>query len=85
MSLIKHHINVYTAFAALKVSVTGKIYCLRVLPGIITKGTPHYYIESYTIMFSKDRKTWKAYKAASSKDKKVHNAVNVTALRYAYI
>lgn len=42
--------------------------------GIITKGTPHYYIESYTIMYSKDRKTWKAYKAASSKDKKVFEA-----------
>lgn len=42
--------------------------------GIITKGTPHYYIESYTLMFSKDRKNWKVYKAASSKDKKVFEA-----------
>ncbi|XP_056619238.1 discoidin, CUB and LCCL domain-containing protein 1 [Triplophysa dalaica] len=39
--------------------------------GIITKGTPHSYIESYTLMFSKDRKNWKVYKAISSKDKKV--------------
>ncbi|XP_073703634.1 discoidin, CUB and LCCL domain-containing protein 1 [Garra rufa] len=42
--------------------------------GIITKGTPHYYIESYTLMFSKDRKNWKVYKAASNKDKKVFEA-----------
>ncbi|XP_016132129.1 discoidin, CUB and LCCL domain-containing protein 1-like [Sinocyclocheilus grahami] len=42
--------------------------------GIITKGTPHYYIESYTLMFSKDRKNWKVYKATSSKDKKVFEA-----------
>ncbi|XP_052474163.1 discoidin, CUB and LCCL domain-containing protein 1 isoform X2 [Carassius gibelio] len=42
--------------------------------GIVTKGTPHYYIESYTLMFSKDRKNWKVYKVASSKDKKVFEA-----------
>ncbi|KAA0703495.1 Discoidin, CUB and LCCL domain-containing protein 1 [Triplophysa tibetana] len=39
--------------------------------GIVTKGTLHHYIESYTLMFSKDRKNWKVYKAISSKDKKV--------------
>ncbi|XP_065154514.1 discoidin, CUB and LCCL domain-containing protein 1 [Paramisgurnus dabryanus] len=51
--------------------------------GIITKGTPHYYIESYTLMFSKDRKNWKVYKAASSKEKKVFDGYSdghVTAL-----
>ncbi|XP_042597319.1 discoidin, CUB and LCCL domain-containing protein 1-like [Cyprinus carpio] len=42
--------------------------------GIITKGTPHYYIESYTLMFSKDRKIWRVYKATSSKDKRVFEA-----------
>ncbi|XP_052000612.1 discoidin, CUB and LCCL domain-containing protein 1-like [Xyrauchen texanus] len=42
--------------------------------GIITKGTPNYYIESYTLMFSKDRKNWKVYKAPSSKERKVFEA-----------
>ncbi|XP_051575587.1 discoidin, CUB and LCCL domain-containing protein 1-like isoform X2 [Myxocyprinus asiaticus] len=42
--------------------------------GIITKGTPNYYIESYTLMLSKDGKNWKAYKAPSSKERKVFEA-----------
>lgn len=48
---------------------------LHLLSGIITKGTPHYYIESYTLMFSKDSKNWKVYKAASSKEIKVRIAI----------
>jgi len=52
------------------------IFFLHLLSGIITKGTAHYYIESYSLMFSKDRKTWKVYKAASSKDKKVQNSAH---------
>lgn len=39
--------------------------------GIILKGTSRFYIESYSLMYSKDRKTWKLYKGALSKDKKV--------------
>lgn len=30
-----------------------------------------YYIESYILFFSKDRKNWKLYKGALSKEKKV--------------
>ncbi|XP_030637876.1 discoidin, CUB and LCCL domain-containing protein 1 [Chanos chanos] len=42
--------------------------------GIITKGTADFYLQSYTLSFSKDGKTWKVYKAASSKEKKVFEA-----------
>ncbi|XP_031431642.1 discoidin, CUB and LCCL domain-containing protein 1 isoform X2 [Clupea harengus] len=42
--------------------------------GIILKGTSRFYIESYSLMYSKDRKTWKLYKGALSKDKKVFEA-----------
>ncbi|XP_062395263.1 discoidin, CUB and LCCL domain-containing protein 1 [Sardina pilchardus] len=42
--------------------------------GIITKGTSRFFIESYSLMYSKDRKTWKFYKAALSKDKKMFEA-----------
>ncbi|XP_067094777.1 discoidin, CUB and LCCL domain-containing protein 1 isoform X2 [Osmerus mordax] len=42
--------------------------------GIITSGLPDSYIESYTLHFSKDRKTWKVYKAAQSREKKVFEA-----------
>lgn len=39
--------------------------------GIITTGSDEYYIESYILLFSKDRKNWKLYKGALSKEKKV--------------
>ncbi|XP_037392466.1 discoidin, CUB and LCCL domain-containing protein 1 [Pygocentrus nattereri] len=42
--------------------------------GIITKGLPNFYIETYSLMFSKDRKNWKVYKDSSSKEKKVFDA-----------
>ncbi|XP_066539600.1 discoidin, CUB and LCCL domain-containing protein 1 [Hoplias malabaricus] len=44
------------------------------ITGIITKGLPNVYIESYTLLFSKDRKNWKVYKDLSSKEKKVFEA-----------
>ncbi|KAF3839941.1 hypothetical protein F7725_018658 [Dissostichus mawsoni] len=42
--------------------------------GIITTGSNEYYIESFSLFFSKDRKTWKLYKGALSKEKKVFQA-----------
>lgn len=42
--------------------------------GIITSGSPDFYIESYTLLFSKDRKIWKVYKASQSREKKVFEA-----------
>ncbi|XP_041089819.1 discoidin, CUB and LCCL domain-containing protein 1-like [Polyodon spathula] len=42
--------------------------------GIITKGSAgrnHFYVKSYKILYSKDRKLWKVYKSASSKEEKV--------------
>ncbi|KAL2084960.1 hypothetical protein ACEWY4_020478 [Coilia grayii] len=42
--------------------------------GIVTKGTSRFYIESYVLMYSRDHKTWKAYKSVLSKDKKVFEA-----------
>lgn len=39
--------------------------------GIITMGSNEYYTESYILLFSKDRKNWKLYKAAVSREKKV--------------
>ncbi|KAM3613581.1 uncharacterized protein V6R79_001788 [Siganus canaliculatus] len=42
--------------------------------GIITTGSNEYYIESYILLFSKDRKNWKLYKGALSKEKKVFPA-----------
>uniref|UniRef100_A0A3Q1G0D4 Si:dkey-34d22.1 n=1 Tax=Acanthochromis polyacanthus TaxID=80966 RepID=A0A3Q1G0D4_9TELE len=42
--------------------------------GIITTGSNQYYIESYILFFSKDRKNWKLYKGALSKEKKVFQA-----------
>lgn len=44
------------------------------ITGIVTKGTARSYMESFTLMYSKDRKTWKFYKDALSKDKKVFQA-----------
>ncbi|XP_030013946.1 discoidin, CUB and LCCL domain-containing protein 1 isoform X2 [Sphaeramia orbicularis] len=41
--------------------------------GIITTGS-NEYIESYSLLFSKDRKNWKLYKSALSKEKKVFQA-----------
>ncbi|KAG9276426.1 discoidin, CUB and LCCL domain-containing protein 1-like [Astyanax mexicanus] len=41
------------------------------ITGIITKGLPNMYIETYTLMYSKDRKIWKVYKDPASKEKKV--------------
>lgn len=42
-----------------------------VFPGIITRGSADFYIESYILLFSKDRHNWKVYKAALSREKKV--------------
>ena len=39
--------------------------------GIITTGSGRFYIESYTLLFRKDRKDWKPYKGALSKEEKV--------------
>ncbi|XP_029307277.1 discoidin, CUB and LCCL domain-containing protein 1 isoform X2 [Cottoperca gobio] len=44
------------------------------ITGIITMGSNEHYIESYSLFFSKDRKTWKLYKGALSKEKKVFQA-----------
>ncbi|XP_026857415.2 discoidin, CUB and LCCL domain-containing protein 1 [Electrophorus electricus] len=44
------------------------------ITGIITKGKTNFYIETYMLMLSKDRKTWRAYKDAFSKVKKVFKA-----------
>ncbi|XP_036930131.1 discoidin, CUB and LCCL domain-containing protein 1 isoform X1 [Acanthopagrus latus] len=44
------------------------------ITGIITTGSNEYYIESYILLFSKDRKSWKLYKGALSKEKKVFEA-----------
>ncbi|XP_034552817.1 discoidin, CUB and LCCL domain-containing protein 1 isoform X2 [Notolabrus celidotus] len=44
------------------------------ITGIITTGSNKYYIESFILLFSKDRKNWKLYKGALSKEKKVFQA-----------
>ena len=41
------------------------------LSGIITTGSRRFYIESYTLLFRKDRKDWKPYKGELSKEEKV--------------
>ncbi|XP_062254802.1 discoidin, CUB and LCCL domain-containing protein 1 isoform X1 [Platichthys flesus] len=51
------------------------------ITGIITMGSNEYYTESYTLLFSRDRKTWKPYKGALSKDKKVFQAYTEGHLR----
>ncbi|XP_028281397.1 discoidin, CUB and LCCL domain-containing protein 1 [Parambassis ranga] len=43
------------------------------ITGIITTGSNDYYIDSY-LLFSKDKKNWKLYKGASSKERKVFQA-----------
>ncbi|XP_044065387.1 discoidin, CUB and LCCL domain-containing protein 1 isoform X2 [Siniperca chuatsi] len=44
------------------------------ITGIITTGSNEYYIESYILLFSKDKKIWKPYKRALSKEKQVFQA-----------
>ncbi|XP_060725945.1 discoidin, CUB and LCCL domain-containing protein 1 [Tachysurus vachellii] len=44
------------------------------ITGIITEGLSNSFIETYIIKYSKDRKTWKIYKDATSKEKKVFEA-----------
>ncbi|KAL4657528.1 discoidin, CUB and LCCL domain-containing protein 1-like isoform X1 [Arapaima gigas] len=45
------------------------------ITGIITKGSSSgstsFYVKAYVLLYSKDRKNWRAYKAANSKEKKV--------------
>uniref|UniRef100_A0A3B5MAL7 Si:dkey-34d22.1 n=1 Tax=Xiphophorus couchianus TaxID=32473 RepID=A0A3B5MAL7_9TELE len=42
--------------------------------GLVTTGSSVSYMESYSLQFSKDRKSWKTYKDAMSKEKKVFQA-----------
>ncbi|KAK5601571.1 hypothetical protein CRENBAI_023947 [Crenichthys baileyi] len=42
--------------------------------GLVTTGSSVNYIESYTLQSSKDRKSWKTYRDAVSKEKKVFQA-----------
>ncbi|XP_007559635.2 discoidin, CUB and LCCL domain-containing protein 1 isoform X1 [Poecilia formosa] len=42
--------------------------------GLVTTGSSVSYMESYSLQFSKDRKSWKTYKDATSKEKKVFQA-----------
>ncbi|KAM7382699.1 hypothetical protein PAMP_002418 [Pampus punctatissimus] len=51
------------------------------ITGIITTGSNDFYIESYILFFSKDRKNWKLYKGALSKEKKVFQAYTEGHLR----
>lgn len=44
--------------------------------GIVTAGSDEYYMESYILSFSKDRKNWKLYKDAASKERKVGVLLN---------
>ncbi|XP_039974007.1 discoidin, CUB and LCCL domain-containing protein 1 isoform X2 [Xiphias gladius] len=44
------------------------------ITGMITMGSNEYYTESYILLFSKDRKNWKLYKSALSKEIKVFQA-----------
>ncbi|XP_071326739.1 discoidin, CUB and LCCL domain-containing protein 1 isoform X2 [Trachinotus anak] len=46
----------------------------NIITGIITMGSNDYYTESYILLFSKDRKNWKPYKGALSREKKVFQA-----------
>uniref|UniRef100_A0A8C5CGZ5 Si:dkey-34d22.1 n=1 Tax=Gadus morhua TaxID=8049 RepID=A0A8C5CGZ5_GADMO len=46
----------------------------RKVTGIITTGSGRFYIESYSLLFLKDRKDWKPYKGALSKEEKVFEA-----------
>ncbi|KAM9310617.1 discoidin, CUB and LCCL domain-containing protein 1 isoform 2-T2 [Pholidichthys leucotaenia] len=49
--------------------------------GIITTGSRDHYLESYVLLFRQDRKTWKLYKDALSKEKKVFQAYSDGHLR----
>ncbi|KAL6109020.1 uncharacterized protein ACO6RY_12238 [Pungitius sinensis] len=51
------------------------------ITGIITKGSNDHYIESFSVFFSKDRKSWKLYKGSLSKEKKVFRAYTEGHLR----
>ncbi|XP_029958522.1 discoidin, CUB and LCCL domain-containing protein 1 [Salarias fasciatus] len=44
------------------------------ITGILTMGSNEYYIKTYVLLFSKDRKNWKLYRGALSKEKKVFEA-----------
>ncbi|XP_075868681.1 discoidin, CUB and LCCL domain-containing protein 1 [Nelusetta ayraudi] len=44
------------------------------ITGILTTGTDNYYIDAFILFFSKDRKNWKLYKDAMSKEQKVFKA-----------
>ncbi|MEQ2228863.1 hypothetical protein ILYODFUR_012973, partial [Ilyodon furcidens] len=44
------------------------------LTGLVTTGSSVNYIESYSLQSSKDRKSWKTYRDAVSKEKKVFQA-----------
>uniref|UniRef100_A0A1A7XFX1 Discoidin, CUB and LCCL domain containing 1 n=1 Tax=Iconisemion striatum TaxID=60296 RepID=A0A1A7XFX1_9TELE len=44
------------------------------ITGLITMGSTENYVETYSLYFSKDRKTWKLYKDPQSKEKKVFQA-----------
>ncbi|CAN9513969.1 unnamed protein product [Ophioblennius macclurei] len=44
------------------------------ITGILTMGSNEYYIKTYVLLFSKDRKNWRLYKGALSKEKKVFEA-----------
>ncbi|XP_034031023.1 discoidin, CUB and LCCL domain-containing protein 1 [Thalassophryne amazonica] len=44
------------------------------ITGIITTGSNEFYIESFILLFSKDRKNWKLYKGPLSKEKQVFQA-----------
>ncbi|CAL8339102.1 unnamed protein product [Gadus morhua 'NCC'] len=53
----------------------------RKVTGIITTGSRRFYIESYTLLFRKDRKDWKPYKGELSKEEKVFEAYSDGYLR----
>ncbi|XP_017288762.1 discoidin, CUB and LCCL domain-containing protein 1 isoform X2 [Kryptolebias marmoratus] len=44
------------------------------ITGLITTGSADHYTKSFSLYFSKDRKTWRPYKGALSKEKKVFQA-----------
>ena len=39
--------------------------------GIITTGSDRFYIESYSLLFRKEKKDWKPYNGLLSKERKV--------------
>ncbi|CAL8339096.1 unnamed protein product [Gadus morhua 'NCC'] len=53
----------------------------RNVTGIITTGSGRFYIESYSLLFSKDRKDWKPYRGALSTEEKVFEAYSDGYLR----